>query len=104
MDAEEVRYPTDEECEADPSLGCRDIQKNVSDNLQNRFQNWDLLYGRVWGTRKFEGRWFAGLRYMTYEGNLPDAAGGACIGRFYHNTVGDSGWVADNDSWVLLWP
>ncbi|MDB4324753.1 hypothetical protein N9971_00250 [bacterium] len=71
---DEVRYPTDEECMADPSLGCRDITKNVTDNLQNRFQNYDILYGRVWGPRRFQGRWFAGLRYMTYEGNLLSSA------------------------------
>ena len=48
--------------------------------------------------------WAELFESVTYEGNLPDASGGACIGRFYHNTVGDTGWVADNDSWVQLWP
>ena len=48
--------------------------------------------------------WAELFESVTYEGNLPDASGGACIGRFYRNTVGDTGWVADNDSWVQMWP
>ena len=48
--------------------------------------------------------WAELFESVTYEGDLPDASGGACIGRFYHNTVGDSGWVGDNDSWVPMWP
>ena len=48
--------------------------------------------------------WAELFESVAYEGNLPDASGGACIGRFYRNTVGDTGWVGDNDSWVLLWP
>ena len=50
------------------------------------------------------GGWAELFESVTYEGNLPDASGGACIGRFYHNTVGDTGWVGDNDSWVQFWP
>ncbi len=36
------------------------------------------------------------------KGNLPTA--GDNTGEFFKNTTGDSGWVADNDSWVQLWP
>jgi hypothetical protein len=48
--------------------------------------------------------WAELFESVTYEGNLPDASGGACLGRFYHNTVGDTGWVGDNNSWVQFWP
>ena len=56
------------------------------------------------GSNLVVGGWAELFESVAYEGNLPDASGGACIGRFYHNTVGDSGWVADNDSWVQMWP
>ena len=36
------------------------------------------------------------------KGNLPTA--GDNTGEFFKNTTGDTGWVADNDSWVQLWP
>ena len=48
--------------------------------------------------------WAELFESVAEQGNLPDASGGACIGRFYHNTVGDTGWVGDNNSWVQLWP
>ncbi len=36
------------------------------------------------------------------QGALPAAASNT--GELFMNTTGDSGWVADNDSWVQLWP
>ena len=39
---------------------------------------------------------------VAYKGNLPAAASNT--GEFFKNTVGDSGFVADNNSWVQLWP
>ena len=36
------------------------------------------------------------------QGALPAAA--SSTGQCFMNTTGDSGWVADNDSWVKLWP
>ena len=36
------------------------------------------------------------------KGNLPTASENT--GEFFKNTTGDTGWVADNDSWVQLWP
>lgn len=60
VDRDEVRYPTID----------RDHMRDVADNLQNRWQNWDLVYGREWGPRRFQGRWFAGLRYFQYDGNM----------------------------------
>jgi hypothetical protein len=46
------------------------IDRPFSDNLQNRAQHWDALYGNSWGPRNFRGRWWAGLRYFQYEGNV----------------------------------
>jgi hypothetical protein len=43
-------------------------------NLQNRAQTYDLVFGKVWGPRNFQGRWFAGLRYFDYDGNIPQGA------------------------------
>jgi len=46
------------------------IERAISDNLENRAQHWDALYGNSWGPRRFRGRWWAGLRYFQYEGNV----------------------------------
>ncbi len=46
------------------------IDRPFSDNLQNRAQHWDALYGNSWGPRTFRGRWWAGLRYFQYDGNV----------------------------------
>jgi hypothetical protein len=70
VDDGEQRYPTDAECLANPAFDCLTATRSVTDDMLNRFQNWDLLYGRVWGPRNFQGRWFAGLRYFVYEGNV----------------------------------
>lgn len=40
----------------------------------------------------------------TYKGNLPTTSSGEETGEFFMNATGDSGWVADNNSWVQLWP
>jgi len=56
-----------------------EIVRPISDNLENRAQNWDLLYGNSWGPRRFRGRWWAGLRYFQYEGN---ALAGAWLSTF----------------------
>jgi hypothetical protein len=65
VDGSEVRYP----------LGA-DIQlsKDVADDLQNRIQFVDLLFGRTFGSRTFSARWWGGMRYFVYEGNIPAAA------------------------------
>lgn len=42
--------------------------------FQNRLQTWDGLFEREWGGRRCRGRWTAGARYFTYEGNVPIAA------------------------------
>ena len=43
-------------------------------NMQNRAQTYDLVFGNVWGPRRFQGRWFGGFRYFQYDGNIPAAA------------------------------
>jgi len=46
----------------------------IEPNLQNRVQTVDVLYGREWGPRRVEGRWWGGLRYFAYEGTLLQGA------------------------------
>jgi hypothetical protein len=60
----EVRYPS-----ADISF----TANNAAD-LLNRVQTTDILYGRTWGPRRIEGRWWGGLRYFAYEGTLLQGA------------------------------
>jgi len=48
--------------------------RTVADDLQNRVQTYDFLYGRKFGRRRYSARWWAGLRYFIYQGNLPSAA------------------------------
>ena len=47
---------------------------SLADDLQNRIQTVDLLYGREWGPRRVEGRWWGGVRYFAYEGTLLQGA------------------------------
>ena len=44
--------------------------RSVASNLQNRAQHVDLVYGREFGGRKYSSRWWSGLRYFVYEGNV----------------------------------
>lgn len=48
--------------------------RTITDNLQNRVQSVDLVYGRTWGKRRYTARWWGGLRYFEYKGNIPAAA------------------------------
>jgi hypothetical protein len=60
VDPEEVRYgPPD-----------RILSSGIADDLQNRAQTYDLLYGREFGSRRIGAQWWGGLRYFAYEGNL----------------------------------
>jgi hypothetical protein len=43
-------------------------------NMQNRAQTYDFVFGNVWGPRRVQGRWFGGMRYFLYEGNIPAGA------------------------------
>ena len=51
-----------------------EVHRTGVTNLQNRTQAIDMLYGRRFGGRRFSGRWWGGLRYFLYEGNLLSAA------------------------------
>jgi hypothetical protein len=48
--------------------------KAVTNDLQNRITSWDALYGRTFGRRRYSARWWAGLRYFEYKGNVPAGA------------------------------
>ncbi len=65
VDLNEVRYPKGVDLS---------ISRAVTDDLQNHTQLIDLLYGRTFGTRRFGARWWSGLRYFAYKGNLPAGA------------------------------
>lgn len=57
------------------------ISRPTADNLQNRTQTFDLVYGRKWGKPPLWGaRYFAGARYFVYEGTVPVAAYTASTG------------------------
>lgn len=52
---------------ANPSLI---VQSGAPQTLENQVQTVDLLYGREFGRRRFSSRWWGGLRYFQYTGNL----------------------------------
>ena len=74
----------------DADLNCADFSGNLTGNVTG-----DL-------TGNVSGNTSTLFQAVAYKGNLPTA--GDNTGEFFKNTVGDSGWVADNDSWVQLWP
>jgi hypothetical protein len=76
VDLGEERYPLGADLQ---------ISKAATDDLQNHIQFTDLLYGRTFGTRRYSARWWGGLRYFQYEGNLPAGAwlGGSEAGEGY---------------------
>ena len=51
-----------------------DFDTGTFANMQNRAQTYDIVFGNVWGPRRFQGRWFGGFRYFLYEGNIPAGA------------------------------
>jgi hypothetical protein len=64
VDPDEVRYPG-----AD-----RTVSTLSAKDLKNRAQVIDALYGRTFGKRRFTGRWWGGLRYFNYDGNIQGTA------------------------------
>jgi hypothetical protein len=50
------------------------VQSPAPRTLENQAQTVDLLYGREFGGRRFSSRWWAGLRYFKYTGNLMSTA------------------------------
>jgi hypothetical protein len=51
-----------------------EIHSPAPSDLQNRTQTFDLYYERRFGGRRTRALWTAGLRYYTYEGNVPAGA------------------------------
>jgi hypothetical protein len=70
VDADEVIY------------GASDIEHTiaVTDDLQGSIQFADFLYGRTFGGRRYDARWWAGIRRFTYEGNVLAAAWVGALG------------------------
>ena len=50
------------------------IDAKTFTNMQNRAQTYDFVFGNVWGPRRVQGRWYGGMRYFLYEGNIPAGA------------------------------
>jgi len=50
------------------------IHSPAPDDLQNRVQTYDLIYERRFGGRRTRAVWTAGLRYYSYDGNVPAGA------------------------------
>lgn len=50
------------------------VASSGPDNLGNKIQTIDLLYGREWGGRRIWGHWSAGLRHLKFSGNIPTSA------------------------------
>ena len=48
----------------------RRIEAPAPGNLQNAVVTWDALYGRDFGGRRFSSRWWGGVRYFEYEGQV----------------------------------
>jgi hypothetical protein len=48
----------------------RRIERSIPDDLQNRLQTVDAVYGREFGGRRYSSQWWAGLRYFVYEGHM----------------------------------
>ena len=74
----------------DADLNCADFSGNLTGNVTG-----DL-------TGNVSGNTSTLFQAVAEQGNLPTA--GDNTGEFFKNTTGDTGWVADNDSWVQLWP
>jgi hypothetical protein len=59
---------------ADPSSPfqsqCRSVTKIVPETLNNQVQTFDLVYGREFGRRRVSSRWWGGLRYFEYTGQI----------------------------------
>jgi len=59
---------------SDPSAqfqdDCRTVRETVPADLQNRLQTFDLVYGREFGRRRVSSRWWGGLRYFEYSGQI----------------------------------
>jgi len=50
------------------------VDSPAPNNLQNKLQTYDTIYFREFGGRETRAAWTAGIRYYTYEGNVPAGA------------------------------
>lgn len=48
----------------------RIVVGTMPDNLQNRVNTYDVVYGREFGGRRYSSRWWGGVRYFEYDGQL----------------------------------
>jgi hypothetical protein len=48
----------------------REVMSTMPDTLDNRINTYDVVYGREFGGRRYSSRWWGGLRYFEYEGQL----------------------------------
>ena len=48
----------------------REVRSTFPSNLSNRVNVYDAVYGREFGGRRYSSRWWGGLRYFEYEGQL----------------------------------
>lgn len=64
VDPDEVRY-----------IGADlDFTSTTAPDLKNHAQVIDALYGRTFGKRRYTARWWAGMRYFSYQGNIQSTA------------------------------
>lgn len=49
---------------------CRTVSQAVPSDLNNRLESIDLLYGQQFGKRRVSSRWWGGLRYYKYSGQI----------------------------------
>jgi hypothetical protein len=54
----------------DPSSPTRVVNATFQENLQNRIVTYDAVYGREFGGRRYSSRWWGGLRYSRYDGQV----------------------------------
>lgn len=48
-----------------------DLTSSVPDDLGNNLQTYDLYYRREFGGVRYRGAWYAGGRYLNYDGAMP---------------------------------
>jgi hypothetical protein len=58
----------------DPTSPDRVVVGSLNDSLENRINTYDLVYGREFGGRRFSSRWWGGVRYFEYDGQVLGAA------------------------------
>jgi hypothetical protein len=71
----------------------REVTGTLNDDLQNRINTYDIIYGREFGGRRYSSRWWGGLRYFEYDGQVLGGAwlklGGSAAGEHFT----DGSWL-----------